>query len=220
MIRGLFVTGTDTGVGKTVACAALLCRYRGAAALRYWKPVQTGVEQDDDTAQVRSLASARDEEIFDRGLRFKKPASPHLAARRADQTISLPRLREMLPAGEQARWLVEGAGGALVPLNDASTMADFMVLLRLPAVIVARSGLGTINHTLLTIEALRARSIAVAGVAMIGEPNAGNAAAIEHYGRVPVIAQMPRLNPLTPESLAAWSAAHFDPQGLLGEALR
>jgi dethiobiotin synthase len=230
--RGLFVTGTDTGVGKTVTCAALLHRYRNVAPLRYWKPVQTGVECDDDTAEVRRLASikdtAKDGEIFDRGLRFEKPVSPHLAAKRADQTISLHRLRQMLPASEETRWIVEGAGGALVPLNEASTMADFMAMLDLPVLIAARSGLGTINHTLLTIEALRARAIAIAGVVMIGDPDTlaaaqaarDNAEAIGRYGRVHVIAQMPQLDPLTPESLAEWSASHFDPHGILQEFLR
>jgi dethiobiotin synthetase len=220
MIKGLFVTGTGTGVGKTVVCAALLHRYRSIAPLRYWKPVQTGIEQDDDTAEVCALASARDGEIFDQGLRFEKPVSPHLAAKWAGQPIDLLQLRRMLPGEEKSRWIVEGAGGVLVPLNGASTMADFIATLGLPALIVARSGLGTINHTLLTIEALRGRSIAVAGVAMVGEPCADNAAAIERYGSVPVIAQMPHLDPLTPESLAASSAAHFDPLGLLAERLR
>jgi dethiobiotin synthase len=222
--RGLFVTGTDTGVGKTVTCAALLHRYRDVAPLRYWKPVQTGIERDDDTAEVCRLASisdaARDSEIFDRGMRFEGPVSPHLAAPRADQTISLHRLRQMLPAGEETRWIVEGAGGALVPLNDASTMADFMAMLGLPVLIAARSRLGTINHTLLTMEALRSRSVEVAGVVMIGDPNADNAQAIEQYGRAPVIAQMPLLNPLTPESLFEWCAGRFDPHGLIEELLR
>ncbi|HEV2198291.1 MAG TPA: dethiobiotin synthase [Bryobacteraceae bacterium] len=220
MIRGLFVTGTDTGVGKTVACAALLHRYRGVAPLCYWKPVQTGMECDDDTNEVRRLASARDAEIFDQGLRFDKPVSPHLAAKRAGQTISLHRLRRLLPSGEETRWIVEGAGGALVPLNDASTMADFMAMLGLPVVIAARSGLGTVNHTLLTMEALRSRSIGIAGIVMIGDPDEHNAEAIERYGRAPVIAQMPRFDPLTPESLAEWSFQHFDPRGLLRERLR
>jgi dethiobiotin synthase len=219
MIRGLFVTGTGTGVGKTVLCAALVRRYRGVAPLRYWKPVQTGIEQDDDTAEVRRLAAASDAEIFDQGVRLENPVSPHLAAKRAGETISLHRLRQMLPAGEETRWIIEGAGGPLVPLNEVSTMAHFMTMLGLPVLIAARSGLGTINHTLLTIEALRSRSIAVAGVVMIGDPNADNAEAIEQYGHVPVLAQMPHLDPLTPESLGAWTAAHFDTHKFLEKLL-
>lgn len=220
MIKGLFVTGTDTGAGKTVLCAALLHRYRRVAPLRYWKPVQTGIEQDDDTAEVRRLSGASDAEIFDEGVRFEKPVSPHLAAKWANDPISLHRLRQMLPAREGTRWIIEGAGGALVPLNDVDTIADFIAMLEIPVLIAARSGLGTINHTRLTVEALRSRSIFVAGVVMIGDPNTDNAKAIEHYGRVPVIAQMPHFDPLTPELLGAWAASRFDPHGSLEKLLR
>ena len=87
--------------------------------------------------------------------------------------------------------IVEGAGGMLVPINDTQTMADLMVLLGLPVMVATRTTLGTINHTLLTIEALRARSLKIAGVVMIGEANPDNRAAIEHYGRVPVLGEMP-----------------------------
>lgn len=219
MMRGLFVTGTDTGIGKTVLCAALLQRYRGIAPLRYWKPVQTGIEQDDDTAEVGRLAAAGDDEILDAGVRLEKPVSPHLAAKWAGETIDPDRLRRMVHGDGETRWIVEGAGGVLVPLNGETMMADFMAMLGLPVLIAARSGLGTINHTLLTIEALRVRSLAVAGVVMIGDPNDDNAAAMEHYGCVPVIAQMPRLDPLTPESLDAWTTAHFDPHKLLEKLL-
>jgi dethiobiotin synthetase len=101
--------------------------------------------------------------------------------------------------------IVEGAGGVLVPVNDSQTMADLMVMLGLPVIVAARSTLGTINHTLLTIEALRARALRVAGVVMIGDGHADNRAAIEHYGNVPVVAEMPRFDPLTPESLRTWA---------------
>jgi dethiobiotin synthase len=218
-MKGLFITGTDTGVGKTVLCAVLLHRYRRAAPLRYWKPVQTGIEQDDDTAEVRRLAGASDAEILDRGVRLEQPVSPHLAAKWADQPIGLPALYRVLPRDESVSWIVEGAGGVLVPLNDRASIVDLITMLELPALVAARSRLGTINHTRLTVEALRARSVFVAGVVLIGEPNADNAEAIERHGDVPVIAQMPRFDPLTPESLGAWAAAHFDPKGYLGQLL-
>ena len=80
MLRGLFVTGTDTGVGKTVAAAALLHRYRGQLPLRYWKPIQTGIEQDDDTAEVARLAACGPHEVLAAGVRLERPVSPHLAA--------------------------------------------------------------------------------------------------------------------------------------------
>jgi len=211
MIRGLFITGTDTGVGKTVAAAALLHRYRGTAPLRYWKPIQTGTEQDDDTEEVRCLGACADNEIFDKGVRLARPLSPHLAARGAGQTIDLGGLLALLPAAEDTRWIVEGAGGLLVPVNDSETMADWIALLGLPVLVVARTSLGTINHTLLTLEALRTRSLRIAGVLMIGDKNTENRAAIERYGETRVIGEMPRLAPLTRETLAEWSAAHLDP---------
>jgi dethiobiotin synthase len=218
-MKGLFVTGTDTGVGKTIAAAALLHRYRGIAPLRYWKPIQTGIEIDDDTATMRRLGACSEEEIFEQGVRLPKPVSPHLAARWAGQRIDLAELRGVLPHNETS-WIVEGAGGLLVPINEWQTMADWIAYLALPVLVVARTGLGTINHTLLTLEALQTRWLKVAGVLMIGEPNPDNRAAIEQYGRVPVVAEMPFLAPLDPGLLAAWSVTHLDPQGRLLEFLR
>ena len=218
-MKGLFVTGTDTGVGKTIAAAALMHRYRDLARLRYWKPIQTGIEIDDDTTTVRRQGACAEEEIFAQGVRLPKPVSPHLAARWAGQQIDLTALRGMLPH-DGTSWIVEGAGGVLVPVNDTQTMADWIALLALPVLVVARTGLGTINHTLLTLEALRSRSLALAGVMMIGEPNPDNREAIEHYGRVPVIAEMPFLTPLDAGLLGAWSVTHLDPRGHLLEHLR
>ncbi len=210
-MKGLFVTGTDTGVGKTVAAAALMHRYRGVGLVRYWKPIQTGIEVDDDTATVRRLGACSEEELLDQGVRLPKPVSPHLAAQWAGQRIDLVKLRGLIGFDDDdTTWIVEGAGGLLVPVNETQTMADWIANLGLPVLVVARSGLGTINHTLLTLEALQARSLRVAGVMMIGEPNADNRAAIERYGRVRVVAEMPFLTPLDPGLLAAWSVTHLD----------
>jgi dethiobiotin synthase len=191
-VRGLFVTGTDTGVGKTVLSAALMLRYPEAS---YWKPIQTG--PDDDTAEVRRLSGGR---VIDEGVRLLDPVSPHLAARLAGMTIELPSRDS-----DGAICIVEGAGGVLVPVNDSQTMVDLMVRLGLPVIVAARSTLGTINHTLLTLEALRARALRVAGVVMIGDLNADSRGAIEHYGNVAVIAEMPRFDPLTRENLRTWA---------------
>jgi dethiobiotin synthase len=191
-VRGLFVTGTDTGVGKTVLSAAVMLRYPEAC---YWKPIQTG--PDDDTAEVGRLSGGQ---VLDEGIRLPDPVSPHLAARLAGMTIELPSR-----ASDGAVYIIEGAGGVLVPVNESQTMIDLMVLLGLPVIVAARTTLGTINHTLLTIEALRARALRVAGVVMIGDGNADNRAAIEHYGNVAVVGEMPRFDPLTRESLRAWA---------------
>jgi len=194
VLRGVFVTGTDTGVGKTVVSAALLRRFGGLGRLRYWKPIQTGIEQDDDTAEVMRLAG-------------EGGGSPAVGVR-------------LLPDDAAASsWIVEGAGGALVPLNESEMMTDLMTRLALPVVVAARSGLGTINHTLLTIEALRRRGLRVAGVVMVGEPNDENRKAIVRYGGVEVLGEMPPIAPLTPEHLDAWAAAGLDAAGRLRELL-
>ncbi|MEQ1886284.1 MAG: dethiobiotin synthase [Bryobacteraceae bacterium] len=218
MTRGLFITGTDTNVGKTVLSAAVIHRCRGVAPLRYWKPVQTGISQDDDTAEVERLAALAAGEVLKNGYRFADPVSPHLAAEREDNPVNVHRLNRMLEEGggtEETRWIIEGAGGILVPLNRANTFAEFVSMQRIPAVIAARSGLGTINHTLLTLEALRSREIPVAGVVLIGEPNEDNAGIIGHMGKVPILGQMPRFEPLTPQALEQWALEHFDPHGIL-----
>ena len=221
MLRGLFVTGTDTGAGKTVTAAALLHRYSDALRLRYWKPVQTGIEQDDDTAEVRRLTAKREESIFAEGIRLRNPVSPHLAASQAGLQITVQALTRFLPADHDgAKWIIEGAGGVLVPLNECELMVDLVRALSLPVVVAARSGLGTINHTLLTVEALRSRSLTVAGVVMSGEKNGPNRNAIEHYGRVPVLGEIPVLAPLDAVTLGRWASAELDRDGSLWEFLR
>ena len=221
MLRGLFVTGTDTGVGKTVVSAALFHRYRGRLPLRYWKPIQTGIEQDDDTAEVARLAACRPDELLTSGVRLERPVSPHLAARLSGQTIDLAALVACVRAEPgSSRWIVEGAGGALVPIGDTAIMADLITWLGLPVVVVAATALGTINHTLLTLEALRRRSIPTAGVIMVGVPNADNREAIERYGRVHVLGEMPHITRLTSESLMRWAASELDRDGRLLELLQ
>jgi len=211
VVRGFFVTGTDTGVGKTVVAAALTIRLRQAGPVLYWKPIQTGIEQDDDTATVARLAGCSAAELLTSGVRLPRPVSPHLAARLHGTAIDLGPLEDTFNAAPpSAHVVVEGAGGALVPLNGIQLMTDLMSRLDLPVVIVARSTLGTINHTLLTIEALQHRSIYVAGVVMVGPPDSDNRDAITQYGGVPVLGELPMFDPLTPERLAAWAATEFD----------
>jgi dethiobiotin synthetase len=125
-----------------------------------------------------------------------------------------------MSTGVSERWIVEGAGGVLVPINDTEMMADLIGLLGLPALVVARSSLGTINHTLSTLEALRSRGLAVAGVVMVGDRNDDNRLAIEQYGRVGVVGEMPRFDRMTPEVVAHWAATELDPNEQLLEWLQ
>lgn len=213
MLRGIFVTGTDTGIGKTVMSAVLLTRCRALAPMRYWKPIQTGVERDDDTETVMSLVGAGAALALNEGIRLPRALSPHLAARDANQRIAIEPLLALAAAqsvGE--RFVVEGAGGVLVPINESALMVDLMAGLRLPVVVVARSTLGTINHTLLTLEALRRRGLSVAGVIMNGPPNDDNRASIESYGQVEVLGQVPSFDRVDRDAVVHM-ASLIDPDG-------
>lgn len=191
--KGVFVTGTDTDVGKTVV-SAVLVRALGAD---YWKPVQTGTAVDPgDTAAVARLAGLTSERIHPPAYEFAEPLSPHTAAALENAKVELSALA--LPLSDRPL-IVEGAGGALVPLNGEALTIELMQRLGLPVVVVARSTLGTINHTLLTLEALRLRGLDVLGVVMSGPPNAANRLAIETYGDVRVLAEIPHTDDLTPE---------------------
>lgn len=192
-----FVTGTDTDAGKTVACAWAML-HTGA---RYWKPVQAGLD-DTDPALIRRLTGAGEDRIVPTTYELPEPLSPHEAARRAGVAIDMAAFR--LPAGDDPL-LVEGAGGLMVPLNEKALVVDLIEQLDLPVILVCRTTLGTINHTLLSLEALRARSVPIAGVVLCGPDVPHNRAAIEHYGGVRVLGHIPPLDPLTREALAGIS---------------
>lgn len=203
-MRGIFVTGTDTGIGKTVLSAALTFGLRDSENVVYWKPVQTGIEEDNDTETVRNLALCSDDEIHETGIRLEKPLSPHLSARLAGRRISIGEILKM-KIDDSRFWIVEGAGGVLVPLNENELIIDLIKCLDIPVLIASRSNLGTINHTVLTIESLRGRGIDVKGVVMIGEFNAENRSAIEHYGKTGVLAEMPKFERLDSDEFRNWS---------------
>lgn len=203
--QGVFVTGTDTGVGKTLV-AACLARAWGA---RYWKPIQTGTASEpEDSATVAALAGLDDGRVHPPGYRFAAPLAPLPAAEREGALIDLSALP--LPPGDGRPLVVEGAGGLLVPVTGDALMTDLIARLGLPVLLVARSTLGTINHTLLSLEALRRRGIAVAGVVLNGPPDPGNRALIERFGRVRVVAEIPPLSGPTPAAVAAAPVPAFD----------
>ena len=196
------VTGTDTGVGKTVFAAAL-AGYLGA---RYWKPVQAGLMDETDSEMVARLSGGR-AMILPEAYRLTTPCSPHEAARIDGVMIDPARLA--LPAGD-GPLVVEGAGGVLVPHADGLLAADLFAMWKLPSILVARTTLGTINHTLLSLEALRTRGIPVLGVAFSGLAEPVAELAIVRIGAVRHLGRLPRLDPLNAESLAEAFAAHID----------
>jgi len=205
MSRSFFVTGTDTGVGKTVL-SALLCAAFDAA---YWKPIQTGSDEGTDRQTVARLAQLSPEKLVPEAYCFRPPVSPHLAAERAGMEIQLEKIQ--LPARvDAAGFIVEGAGGVLVPINGTQFMTDLMKHLGLPALLATRGSLGTINHTLLSLQALRSAGVAVAGVVMIGEENADNRRAIERYGKVRVAGTIPQLARLDRPVLLEVFRTRFD----------
>lgn len=207
---GIFVTGTDTGVGKTVVSASLMHALRGREQIRYWKPIQTGIEEDNDTEIVKKLADCSKEEVNERGFRLERPLSPHLSAKLANIEITIEKIIDFAEEKtEKGFWVIEGAGGVLVPLNKKVMMLDLMLAFNLPVLVVSRSGLGTINHTLLTLQILRSSGLEVLGVIMNGDPNAENRKAVEYYGKISVLAEMPKFEKLDCEGLKSWSLKKF-----------
>jgi dethiobiotin synthetase len=195
-VQGFFVTGTDTDVGKTLVSAWLVSRL-GAY---YWKPVQAGNHPETDSEIVRRLTGVPPDRILPEAYVLPEPIAPHEAARRAGTSIDMAKL---VPPPCQGPIVVEGAGGLLVPLNDKAYVVDVAAELHLPIILVARSTLGTINHTLLSIEAIRRRGLPLAGVVVNGPETPHNRAAIEHYGKVEIIVEIPWLDHLTAAKLMA-----------------
>jgi 8-amino-7-oxononanoate synthase len=209
--KALVVVGTDTGVGKTVASALLLrAALRARRAVAYWKPVQTG--DDDDTATVGALANAPAEALLANAVKLPLPASPHAAAAAAGVTIDVDELLATFAAHRRTdqALLVELAGGLLVPLSltpRPTTQADWLERCGADVVLVARAGLGTLNHTLLTVEALRRRGLAPRAVLLVGEAFLDNAATLRRLVPAPVF-EVPPFAPLTAAAIDTFVQAH------------
>ncbi len=182
-----YLSGTDTDVGKTIT-AALLC---AAFELDYWKPVQAGLEHPTDTELVSSLSGAR---VYPERYALRRAASPHAAAE--DEGLRLALEDFTLP--HASRLLVEGAGGFMVPYarNPVLWQSALIQHLGLPVVLVARSGLGTLNHTFLTLKALRGEGIPCAGLILVGEEHVENARDLQGLGDLPVLFEVPWLEDL------------------------
>ncbi|MHA6769398.1 dethiobiotin synthase [Sphingobium ummariense] len=191
----LIVTGTDTGIGKTVFSAGLA----GALGAHYWKPIQAGIDPEGDSETVARLSGLPAGHILPEAYRLATPASPHLAARLDGVEIALDRLALPLVDGPL---VVEGAGGVLVPISEKRLMADLFAHWGRPVILCARTALGTINHSLLSIEALRARAVPIAGIAFIGDPHPENERIIPALAGVPSLGRLPLLDRLDAAGLA------------------
>jgi dethiobiotin synthetase len=214
-LRGLFVTGTDTGVGKTIVAAALLAALRArGAAVRALKPLITGLDDPRDPVwppdhELLARAAGQDpEEVMLLG--YGPAVSPHLAAELSGEPVRPAELERRVRAAPRdgELLLVEGVGGLLVPIAPGYDVRAFAAALDLPLVVVARPGLGTINHTLLTLEAARGAELRVAGVVVNPWPGApgaierSNRETIERLGGV-AVSVLPALAAPDPDALAA-----------------
>ncbi|MGQ0672412.1 MAG: dethiobiotin synthase [Hyphomicrobium sp.] len=198
------IAGTDTDVGKTVFAAALC----GALCARYWKPIQCGLEGGGDVEIVRRLSGLPPERVLPEVYRLATPASPHRAAEIDGIEIEIERLA-VVPVGTGQPLVIEGAGGLMVPLTRTTLQIDLFARWMLPVILCARTALGTINHTLLSIEALNRRRISIHGIAVIGEENADSERTICDMGVVRRLGRLPFVSPLDRSTLAAAFAAQF-----------
>ena len=198
----IVVTGTDTDIGKTVFAAGLTA----ALGARYWKPVQAGLADGSDAASVVTLGVPADH-VLPEAYLLTTPCSPHLAAEIDRVTIDPDRLA--LPEID-GPLVVEGAGGVMVPVTRDLIFADLFARWNTPIVLVARTGLGTINHSLLSIEALRSRAVPILGIAFVGDPVEDSEATIATLSKVRQLGRLPRLDPLNAAALAEAFAANFD----------
>ncbi len=203
-LKGLFITGTDTGIGKTVVAASLVTGLNGT----YWKPVQTGIELGTDTDEVKKLTLLSDDHFLKESYRLKYPLSPHLSAQKTGIYIELNKIVPPTSV-KYSPLIVEGAGGILVPLNNKEFMLDLIKKINFPVILVSSSKLGTINHTLLSLYVLKDKGIEVLGVVLNGEKNQGNKEAIEKFGKVKVLAQIEPVKRLSPEVIKKYFAEFY-----------
>lgn len=205
-MNALIVTGTDTEIGKTVFSAGLVQALGGT----YWKPVQSGIEGETDSVTVARLSGRP---VLREGYLLHLPASPHLSAEAEGMEIDLDRLP--LPA-TGGLLVAEGAGGVMVPLNRRELYLGLFTRWNVPVILCARTRLGTINHTLLSLWTLRGAGCPVAGVAFIGEAEPEVEETICEFGAVPHLGRLPWIDPLTRETLAEAFAANIDIETIRG----
>ena len=193
MKRGLFVTGTDTNVGKTFVSALLLSAIeQSGMKAGYFKPIQTG--PDDDTHEALRLSGLPLDQAVSPAYRLAAPTAPFRAAAIENTVIETDRICRRWQELGPASWIIEGAGGLLVPIAIRTTIRELIGDLGVPVVLVASTRLGTINHTLLSLEAAHSHGLRVAGVILVGEPDPGLADTIRGFTSVPLLTEVPRLD--------------------------
>ncbi len=205
----IVIAGTDTGIGKTVFASVLTRALDGY----YWKPIQAGLEGETDSACAARLSGLSADRIKPEAYRLTTPASPHLAAERDHIEIGIAQLS---PPAADRPLVIELAGGLLVPLTRSVLQIDLVARWAVPVILCASTRLGTINHSLLSIEALKRRAIPILGVAFIGADNVDSRRTICRFGGVKDLGLLPHIDPLTPDTLHKAFASAFDVANILG----
>ncbi|NDB67695.1 MAG: ATP-dependent dethiobiotin synthetase BioD [Methylocystaceae bacterium] len=196
------IAGTSTNVGKTVFAAALVNAFKAS----YWKPVQSGLTEETDSQTVERLSGSLPQSILPEAYRLNRPISPHLAAK--DDGVEIDPSRLVLPTGI-TRLVIEMAGGVMVPLSEELLSIDLMATWGLPVILVASTVLGTINHSLLSIEAMRRRGIVLHGIVFVGDEVDPVQKSISKFGEIKILGRMPWLDFLTRDRLAAAFNVNF-----------
>ncbi|MCD8497430.1 MAG: dethiobiotin synthase [Alphaproteobacteria bacterium] len=201
-MQSFIITGTDTGIGKTVASAMLT----QALGTNYWKPVQSGIEGMVDARVVQKLTALPDDRFLPESYVLSEPLSPHRAAELDRVEIDMNRL---IPPASERRLIIEGAGGLMVPITRNNLQINMFKSWDIPLILCARTGLGTINHTLLSIEALWNRQMKIHGLLFIGEENRDNIKTIAEYSGVKVLGRLPLLVELNAANLQQAFSENF-----------
>ena len=202
--KRIVICGTDTDVGKTIVSSFFV---QGLNAV-YWKPIQSGTEEGTDTKTVCNLLDLEPNRYLSERYKFKAPVSPHWAAEKESRLIepnnlNLPELEKLI--------IIETAGGLMVPLNRNWLQIDQLEIWGAPIILVARSGLGTLNHTLLSLEALKSRNIKILGIVLNGPPHNDNPKTLEQFGDTKILARLPIFEKVNANLLSSeWEKQKLD----------
>ena len=202
--KRIIICGTDTDVGKTIVSSFLVQGLKGI----YWKPIQSGTEEGTDTKTVCNLLSLEPNSYLPERYKFKVPVSPHWAAEQESafiepSNLKLPDLDELI--------IIETAGGLMVPLNRDWLQIDQLKAWGAPIILVARTGLGTLNHTLLSLEALKHRNLDVLGIILNGPPHKDNPKTLEQFGNTKILASLPIFDEVNAKVLSQeWHKQQLD----------
>ena len=204
--KGFFITGTDTGVGKTFFSSILMKKFD----FDYWKPIQTGKFTENDTLYIKENIGIEENRFHKSIYSFKKPLSPHLASSYEKTSINMKKIKK--PRSHRPL-IIEGVGGILVPLNKKDLLINLIKKFKLPVIVVSKSILGTINHTLMTLEILKKSKINIFGVILNKVKNKKegdeNAKSIEKFGNIKVLGQISSINRVTRKKIEALSKKKF-----------